>query len=245
MTKPGQIPVRRGIDRATFNSEIVDASLPVVLAGLVADWPFVDAARESSGALAREIRALDAGLRPHVIEAAADAGGRIFYRDDFTGFNFTRRPAAIGDVLDRLLQLANAANAPTLFLESVSTTAYLPGFALRQRMPLLDERVEPRIWIGNAVKVNTHFDLAHNIACVVGRPAPLHAFSAGPDREPLPGSARFHAVRRARQHGAVHGAGSLQVSAICRRPCATRCTPSSAPAMRCSFPTAGGTTSSR
>ena len=58
MTKPGQIPVRRGIDRATFNSEIVDASLPVVLAGLVADWPFVDAARESSGALAREIRAL-------------------------------------------------------------------------------------------------------------------------------------------------------------------------------------------
>jgi hypothetical protein len=168
MTKPGQIPVRRGIDRATFESEIVDASLPVVLAGLVADWPFVDAARESSGALAREIRALDAGLRPHVIEAAADAGGRIFYRDDFTGFNFTRRPAAIGEVLDRLLQFANAANAPTLFLESVSTTAYLPGFALRQRMPLLDERVEPRIWIGNAVKVNTHFDLAHNIACVVG-----------------------------------------------------------------------------
>ena len=35
-------------------------------------------------------------------------------------------------------------------------------------MPLLDERVEPRMWIGNAVKVNTHFDLAYNIACVVG-----------------------------------------------------------------------------
>ena len=35
-------------------------------------------------------------------------------------------------------------------------------------MPLLDELVEPRMWIGNAVKVNTHFDLAHNIACVVG-----------------------------------------------------------------------------
>jgi hypothetical protein len=35
-------------------------------------------------------------------------------------------------------------------------------------MPLLDARVEPRIWIGNAVKINTHFDLAYNIACVIG-----------------------------------------------------------------------------
>ena len=35
-------------------------------------------------------------------------------------------------------------------------------------MPLLNPEVEARIWIGNAVKINTHFDLAYNIACVVG-----------------------------------------------------------------------------
>jgi hypothetical protein len=35
-------------------------------------------------------------------------------------------------------------------------------------MPLLDAGVEPRVWIGNAVKVNTHLDLACNIACVAG-----------------------------------------------------------------------------
>src|SRR5438477_183707 len=55
---------------------------------------------------------------------------------------------------------------PAIFLESMSATAHLPGFAAAHRMPLLDERVEPRVWIGNAVKVNTHFDLACNIACV-------------------------------------------------------------------------------
>jgi hypothetical protein len=63
MTNLAQIPVRRGVDRATFESEIAPASLPVVLADLVADWPVVRAARESQIALAREIRALDAGLR--------------------------------------------------------------------------------------------------------------------------------------------------------------------------------------
>jgi hypothetical protein len=35
-------------------------------------------------------------------------------------------------------------------------------------MDLLDARVEPRVWIGNAVKINTHFDLSSNLACVVG-----------------------------------------------------------------------------
>src|SRR5688572_5493310 len=168
MTNLAQIPVRRGVDRATFESEIVPASLPMVLADLVADWPIVRAARESPGALAREIGALDAGLLPHVIEAPADTGGRIFYRDDLAGFNFTRRPAGISDTLDRLLQLEGAADPPAVFLESVSTSSYLPGFARHHRLSLLDERVEPRMWIGNAIKVNTHFDLAHNIACVVG-----------------------------------------------------------------------------
>lgn len=168
MSTLAPIPVRHGVDRTTFESQIENASLPVVLAGLVADWPIVAAARESRDALARDIKALDAGLRPHLIEAPADAAGRIFYRDDLAGFNFTRTPVAIGATIDRLLQLADAPDAPALFLESMSTGSYLPGFARRHRMPLLDDRVEARMWIGNAVKVNTHFDLANNIACVVG-----------------------------------------------------------------------------
>ncbi len=168
MSTPAPIPVRHRIDRSTFESEIENVSLPVVLEGLVADWPIVSAARESRDALAREIRALDAGQLPHLIEVPASAAGRIFYRDDLAGFNFTRRPAPIGATIDRMLQCADAPDAPALFLESMSTVSYLPGFSRRHPMPLLDDRVEPRMWIGNAVKVNTHFDLAHNIACVVG-----------------------------------------------------------------------------
>jgi len=49
MTTLAPIPVRRGVDRATFESEIAPASLPVVLADLVADWPVVRAARWMPG----------------------------------------------------------------------------------------------------------------------------------------------------------------------------------------------------
>jgi hypothetical protein len=168
MSEPAQIPVRRGVDRRIFESEVVPAGQPVVLGGLVAGWPLVQAARESRDALAQAIRALDAGREPHVMEAPAEAGGRLFYRDDMSGFNFTRAPAGISATVDRLLRLADTQDARAIFLESTSTRGYLRDFAATHGMPLLDERVEPRIWIGNAVKVNTHFDLAYNIACVAG-----------------------------------------------------------------------------
>lgn len=166
MSEPIQIPVRRGIDRATFESQVVPAARPVVLAELVSDWPLVRAARESPAALARAIKGHDAGRWPHVIEAPPDAHGRIFYRDDLAAFNFTRKPASLSETVDRLLACADSPRAPAIFLESMSAAGYLPGFAAAHPMPLLDPGVEPRVWIGNAVKVNTHFDLACNIACV-------------------------------------------------------------------------------
>ena len=168
MSTPIQIPVRHGVDRATFDSEIRPAARPVVLASLVGEWPIVRAARQSRAELARVLKGYDAGRQPHVIEAPPEAQGRIFYREDLKAFNFTRRPAPLGATIDRLLECADAAHVPAIFLESMSATAYMPAFAAAHDMPLLDAHVEPRVWIGNAVKVNTHFDLAYNIACVAG-----------------------------------------------------------------------------
>ncbi len=168
MSEPAPIVSRADVDRRRFQSEIVPAAEPVVLRGLVADWPVVRAACESSDALASLLKSYDVGRHPHVMEAPADAGGRLFYRDDLGGFNFSRAPAGIGATIERLQALAGSSDAPALFLESMSARDYLPGFAAAHRMPLLDASAEPRVWIGNRVKVNTHFDLAYNIACVAG-----------------------------------------------------------------------------
>jgi len=116
MSEPSHIPLRRGMDGATFEAEIRPAARPVVLAGLVDDWPLVRAARESDAALARVIKGYDVGRQPHVIEAPPDAQGRIFYRDDLTAFNFTRRPAGLGATIDRLLECAGTPSAPAIFL---------------------------------------------------------------------------------------------------------------------------------
>ncbi len=84
------------------------------------------------------------------------------------GLNFERRPSPISAVLDRLLALRAEAQSPALYLESTPITEHLPGFAQENVLPLLPPPLaSPRIWIGNGIVVQTHFDLNDNIACVV------------------------------------------------------------------------------
>jgi hypothetical protein len=168
MSHHSYIRVCRGVDREAFESQIVPAATPVVLKDLVAHWPIVRAALESDGALAETVKRYDSGRRPQVAEAAAPEQGRLFYRQDMTGLNFSRRQSGISDTVDRLAAIAQLRDPPAVFIESMPADDYLPQFAADHAMPLLDARVRPRVWLGNAVKINTHFDLVDNVACVAG-----------------------------------------------------------------------------
>ncbi len=168
MSEVAPIPVRTGVDARIFREEIQPAAQPVVLRGLVSEWPAVVAGRESPRALADLIRRFDRGRTPPVVEVPAAAQGRMFYREDMNGLNFSRSTAPIGATLERLLSLAGHPEPPGVFIESMVTEDFLPQFAAAHPMPLLDSTIGPRIWIGNRIKVHTHFDLLYNIACVVG-----------------------------------------------------------------------------
>jgi hypothetical protein len=163
-----QIVVRHGVDLKTFDDEIRAAGKPVVLEDAVAHWPIVAAGRQSAQALADHIRQFDRGIQVPTIEVPHSQGGRLFYREDMSGFNFERNFAGLGQTLDRLLALANEPAPITLFLESLPTEKFLPDITATLPMPLLPPSVRPRLWVGNRVTVQTHFDLLENIACVVG-----------------------------------------------------------------------------
>ncbi len=168
MNETAQILVRHHVDLKTFREEIVPACKPVVLKGLVDDWPIVQAARESPRALANFIQRLDSGKQILMMEGPPSIRGRIFYREDMSGFNFERRPTLISAMLERLLAQAQDPNPSTLFIESAPTETSLTGFADTHVMPLVAPEFPARIWIGNFVTVRTHFDLLENIACVIG-----------------------------------------------------------------------------
>ena len=163
-----QILSRRGVDLKTFRDEIVPAGEPVVFEGLVRDWPAVQAGLASPRALGDYLRGFDRGKPVAVLEGPPSIRGHFFYREDMLGLNFERRPATISATIDRLLAQLDDPNPPALYVESTPTAEYLPPFAVANPQPLLPASVGPRVWIGNTLTVQTHFDLSSNIACVVG-----------------------------------------------------------------------------
>src|SRR5690606_16663863 len=66
--------------------------------------------------------------------------------------------------------LSDKSPCPGFYIGSKPIPEYLPGLELETRLDLLDTKVVPTIWIGNATTVATHNDDSENIACVaVGR----------------------------------------------------------------------------
>lgn len=163
-----QIVIRSGVDLKTFREEILPANEPVILKGLVDDWPAVRAGRDSPQALGDYLRAMDRGRQVAVLEGPPSIRGHFFYRDDMRGLNFERRPATISGTIGRLLAQLDDPNPAALYIESTLTVDHLPDFTAANMLPLLPPSVTPRLWVGNTLTVQTHFDLSSNIACVVG-----------------------------------------------------------------------------
>jgi len=169
MTEISGLPVAEtgAIDAARFEAEIAHGYRPVVMRGLAADWPAVRAARTSDRAIADHILTFDGGRSAEVMVAPATVGGRYFYTDDLSGFNFERAKAPIRTLVDQILAMAGVPGMPAIYAGAAAADDYLPGWAAANRLPLPTPDAVPRVWIGNASRVSTHYDVSSNVAVVV------------------------------------------------------------------------------
>ncbi|TCS10306.1 cupin-like domain-containing protein [Caulobacter sp. BK020] len=167
MTIPTQIPELDNVTPERFRDEVVPAARPVVMRGLVGDWPVVAAGRTSPAAICDYLRRFDQGQQIKTVSGPPRINGRFFYNDDLSGFNFQQQPARVSTVLDFLLEHLGDERPPALAAQSITSRDNLPGFSAENRLGLVADTVDPRLWIGNAVTVATHYDPAENIACVV------------------------------------------------------------------------------
>ncbi|MHB8283917.1 MAG: cupin-like domain-containing protein [Caulobacteraceae bacterium] len=143
------------------------ACAPVVLRGFVADWPVVQAARQSPQAFRTYLAGFE---NDQVVEAffgPPDIAGKYFYGDRDDGFNFERRRMRFSDALDSILAAQGKPGAPSVYVGSVPAEACLPGLGAQNPMTALDRSVMPRIWLGTASNVSCHYDTLDNLACVI------------------------------------------------------------------------------
>jgi hypothetical protein len=161
------IPELRDVDPAHFRGSVMAGFRPVVLRGLVRDWPAVREALTSPEALARHIAASDLGRPVETFVGPPAIGGRFFYDAGMSGFNFERRGQSLSQTLSWLVSHMDDEAPPSVYAGAVDVRTAAPGFAQEARIDLVDEKVAPRVWVGNAIEVSPHFDQSHNIACVV------------------------------------------------------------------------------
>lgn len=151
-----------------LTEELAPAHEPFVVRGMGDKWPIVGAARQSARDALRYVCQFDTGTPTDIMLAQPEVGGRFFYRDDMRGFNFDRQKASLSQLAEKLATFAEHPQPPGIYAGATSTRSHLPGFADANSLPLLDTLSDatPRIWVGNATQVATHFDLSDNFAVV-------------------------------------------------------------------------------
>ena len=140
---------------------------PLVLRGLVADWPAVAAGRAGPAALAALLKSYGAGGAMTVFTAPPGMDGHYFYREDMTGYNFRTERATMTELLERLLWASEQDDPPSFYAGSTPADDFLPGFLADHSLPLDAPGAVARLWTGNDSHIATHFDQSDNIAVVV------------------------------------------------------------------------------
>ena len=164
---PAGVPEWHHVTREEFRERVFPSNRPAILRGAVSAWPAVIEGSKSPRALAEYLLSLPPGGPVSLIAAAPSIRGRLFYRDDMRGANFERRPAPLSVGIQALLAHLDHPEPPAIYMDSAPLADCLPTFTESHRLELMSPTVAPRIWIGNAVKVQTHYDFSSNIACVV------------------------------------------------------------------------------
>jgi hypothetical protein len=166
---PRPVAERDAVDPETFAREIVSGYQPVVLRGQVKHWPSVQAGLAGERELARYLIQFGGGRPLETLIGPPEIGGRFFYDDSVTGFNFRRQQVPLSSLLAELIRLSEArVDRPhAIYANAATAPEHLPGWAEANQLGLPQFGATPRLWIGNAAQVATHHDVSHNIAVVV------------------------------------------------------------------------------
>ena len=169
MTLPEPLRIREvdGIDRNGFDAEIRPACQPVIMRGLGKGWPAVQAGRTSPEAAIGYLKRFSHSEPALAVLGPPEIQGRFFYTPDLRALNFQTGRTPLDPFLDRLLRDQHEPNPYAMAVQSAPIPKLLPGFIDENRIPLVDAEVFPRIWIGNKVRVATHYDLMENVGLVV------------------------------------------------------------------------------
>jgi Cupin-like domain len=163
---PNTVREISGVDARELPDSVITAAEPVVLRGLVADWPFVRAGRESDDAAVAYLRRFYRDATVGALVGTPDIGGRFFYNDDLSGFNFRPVRSKLDALLEEIARHRSSSRPPAIYMGSTTVDTCLPGFRDENDLGMGERQPLVSVWIGNQTRIAAHHDLPDNLACV-------------------------------------------------------------------------------
>jgi Cupin-like domain len=175
-------------DTPGWRAEVLGSSEPLLLRGLVAQWPLVRAGARSIGAALAYLRGYYRNATVGAWYGPPQIRGRFFYNEDCSGFNYRAAMVKLDAVFDELERHLHEPDPPAVYVGSTTVDTCLPGLRAENDVAGLPADALASIWLGNRTRIAAHFDMPDNLACVaVGRrrftlfpPAELPNLYAGP-----------------------------------------------------------------
>lgn len=159
----------REIDGAGLKAlpdDILKSTEPLILRGLVSNWPMVQAGLASEDGAADYLRRFYRDATVVAFLGAPDIEGRFFYNEDLSGFNFAPIRARLDQILGELADHRKDAAPPAIYVGSTTVDTCLPGFNEENSIDLDGRDALASVWIGNQTRIAAHYDLPDNLACI-------------------------------------------------------------------------------
>jgi hypothetical protein len=156
-----------GLDPQALPDSVLQSTQPLVLRSLVSHWPVVRAGLEAAPAANAYLRRFYRDAAVVAMLGAPEIGGRFFYNDDLSGFNFRSVRVKLDTVLDEIDRHRDDARPPAIYVGSTTVDTCLPGFRAENDVNLGERQALVSVWIGNRTRIAAHHDLPDNLACVV------------------------------------------------------------------------------
>lgn len=157
----------KGFHFSEVPTSMYEQNEPLVLKGLVNEWPAVQQANTSDENIVDYLKSFYSGKEVVLYHAPNEKQGRFFYNEDFSKLDFNASRSQFDLVLNKLLEAKTEAAPDTYYVGSTTVDVCLPGF--RAANDLATPGINPlvSIWVGNHSRVAAHFDGPDNIACCV------------------------------------------------------------------------------
>jgi len=156
-----------GCRHDSIPEDVIASTQPLVLRGLVKQWPIVKAAQSSTQQAVDYLKKFSTDEPLTVYRGDDSIQGRVFYNDDFTGFNYQAQRLPMAEITAQLLENESGPRSPMLYVGSTMIDKWLPGFRAENDLPLQNYNPLVSIWMGNQSRIAAHYDFADNIACCV------------------------------------------------------------------------------